>query len=88
MPTFLAPNGIAPLERHFTVAVAAQVVDGGAFGGEPAAEGVARRCWGGNRGLVSFAGHSCDFVCRFVEKGEREVEVGGMKRLKFKLVLH
>ena len=46
MPTLLTPDGIAPLERHLAVTVAAQVVDGGAVAGEPAAEGVARGCWG------------------------------------------
>jgi hypothetical protein len=68
VPTLLTPNRIAPLERHLAVAVAAQVVDGGAFAGEPAAEGVARGCWGRDGGLVGFAGHSNDSVCGLWKK--------------------
>jgi hypothetical protein len=61
MTTFLAPDRISSLQRDFGVAVAAQVVDGGALDGDPGLEGVASRCRYGGRDLICFARHVCGF---------------------------
>lgn len=55
MSTLFASNGIALLQRNLRVAVAAQVVNGGAFASR--LESVAARRGRHNRNLISFARH-------------------------------
>lgn len=86
MSTLLAPNGITPLQRHLAIAVAAEIVDGGAVAGKPTAKGVARGCWGRDRGLVGFARHVCDSVYGYLEKlGLCLVEVADCEMVDSKL---
>lgn len=55
MSALLAPDGIALLQRNLGIAVAAQIVDGGAFASS--LEGVSARRRRHNRNLVSFSRH-------------------------------
>jgi hypothetical protein len=55
MSTLLTTNRIALLQRNLGVAVAAQVVDRGAFDLNTASEGIAAGRWGCGGDLVGFA---------------------------------
>jgi hypothetical protein len=59
MTTLLTTNRIALLQRNLGVAIAAQVVDRGAFDLDATSEGVAAGRWSRGGDLVGFARHFC-----------------------------